>query len=647
MEKKSGTGFRRFKWIFSKSGIIMLSFEHFLAMVPATILVPILVNNTIGVNVVDMALVLFTSGLGTILFSICSSFAFSQGKARVVPGIPAYLGSSFAYIGLTIYLIQIQMGEGIEPGMAYVYVGYSYLFSGFLLLILSFLYKLKFIVRFFSEFLPASVIGPAISLIGLELADTAIVDSGIDTATGRVDAKSVIVAIVTLVMIILLSLIKRRVFKNTAIILGMVAGYVVYLMLNGFPEISLSGINWFQLPRFRVPFLSHGSLLPPGWERLLISVVPATLVVFMENIGRVTVIHRMQNEGDEDARLFDEEAVKMMERALRSHGIASMASAVCGSVPNTIYAENIAVMGIHKNAEPVDEPDPFIRRLTDPLSIIPYWGAAAIAILASMMGVLQAFLLGIPKPVIGGMELFLFGIISAPGIQLLVDQRVNYKKISNQIITAAVLITGISELSITFDRFELKGMSLGLVVGFLLNALVLLLKRFGLLCDPLSMDEVVDATLGALPKNRADIGLGIESASLSAGFISIEDMQHVLAGREGFCTVDGEKKQASVLREAVDKASVITVGNGDAVIRIKHTANRITLGIRRDALPEETAKIYMIDYRDAIDTEEVADMDGDGKSEHFLTVDLFRNISLHKAQRLIRDVLWKEARDQE
>ena len=151
MENKSlfKQNLRRAKWLFSNSGVLALGIEHFLAMVPATILVPIMVNNAIGETVIDMSLVLFTSGIGTILFTV-----FSKGR------IPAYLGSSFAYIGLTIYLIESHVSPDVTPQMAYSYVGWSYIFSGALLSILSFLYKKPILTEYCHLFYPHPLSAP-------------------------------------------------------------------------------------------------------------------------------------------------------------------------------------------------------------------------------------------------------------------------------------------------------------------------------------------------------------------------------------------------------------------------------------------------------------------------------------------------------
>lgn len=635
-EKLYNNWIRNITWIFSKSGVLTLAIEHFLAMLPATLLVPILVNNTIGMTVIDVSLVLCTSGVGTLMFTLCSlrrETEIIDGKERTVwRTIPAYLGSSFAYIAITIYLLENQSSQGLDPSMAFLYVGWAYMFSSLLLIILSTLfYFVKGIDRFFSKYLPAAVIGPAISLIGLELSDTAITDAGLNTTDGTVDMNAVIVAMVTLMFIVLFSLIRRRFLKNAAIIVGMLAGYLVYIALYGTPEpLSLSALNDFSFPAFRLPMLAP----PPNWQGLLVAVIPATLVVFTESIGRVTVINRMQ-EDDGDAKIFNAKSVKTIGRAVLSHGCASFVSSFIGSVPNTIYAENIAVMGIHRNKRDRVDPSPFINQITNPYSAAPYIIAAVLAIGFSFSGALQNMILGIPKPVIGGMELFLFGVISAPGIQLLVDQRVNYKKVSNQIITAAVLLTGISELSIAISWFELKGMSLGLVVGFVLNLIVLILKWLGILCDPLTIDEITLSCLNSLPKDAADITVNFPSATKQTD--SCPTVQELITILENH----NDDARSEMWRDTVTHADTINICNqsGVAVIMIVKRENSMIVDIRKDVLDDDLVKSYLNDYVEAADSVS-QDSESASADANVLRINLSKNIPLRKVEALIRQISW-------
>lgn len=622
---------RIFKWIFSKSGVITIAFEHFLAMLPATILVPILVNNSCG-SIIDTSLVLFTSGLGTIVFCLFSSFRFDPEKKRIYFGkpIPAYLGSSFAYIAITIYLLDSQMYQGIEPEMAFVYVGWAYFFSSGLLIVLSMMfYFIKGLDRFFSKYLPATVIGPAISLIGLELSDTAISDAGFKTENGIVDLNAIMVSMITLAVIVLLSIIRRKFWNNAAIIFGVLIGCVVYILVNGVPETNLGSVLDVSIPDFHLPLM----VIPKNWVRLLVSIIPATLVVFTESIGRVTVINRMTSN-DSEAKIFDQKSVKMIGRAVLSHGFAMISSVFIGSVPNTIYAENIAVMGIYRNKKERKDPCDFVNKITDPYSAAPYLTAAIIAMLFAFSGLLQNIIMNIPKPVIGGMELFLFGIISAPGIQLLVEQRVNYKKISNQIVTASVLLTGISELSIKINWFEIKGMSLGLVVGFALNILVLFLKWMGILCDPVTIDEAAKSCLTAVSKSGDKVTVYIPNCE---NLGEIPENKKLISILEGF----GSDAKSEDWRDAVSRASAIYFRNaeGEDIIRIIKRENSLNVDIRKSALSDELAVVYLNDYNDATDIDSEMDNDGDENIE-FLVIDLSRNIPLRKIETLIKQIVW-------
>lgn len=605
---------RRLRWIFLKSGVLALAFEHFLAMIPATILVPVLVNNTFGEAIIDMSLVLFTSGLGTILFIILSRGA-----------IPAYLGSSFAYIGLTIYLVEEHQQGGASGIMAFSYVGWAYLFSGLLLVLLSLLYRKKGIERFLSFLLPATMIGPAISLIGLELAGTAVVDSGFDKEEGLVDGKAAIVALITLAVIVLFSLLKHKTLKNAAIIVGVLVGSLTYFIINGFPTNAFADVKLFVLPKFNLPILA----LPPNLIGLFIAVIPATFIVFTENIGRITVINRMTTEEDEETStgeqsvngevidedtgendIFTEQSVKKLRTSLFSHGMATFVAGLFGSVPNTIYAENIAVMSIHKTDVKRDDPDPFIRKLVEPTSVAPYIVAAIIAMLFSFIGILQTILTGIPKPVIGGMELFLFGIISAPGIQLLVEQRVNYKKVSNQIITAAVLISGISGLSINLGFVELKGMGLGFVIGVVLNVIVQALKWLGALSDVVSFDELIAECLDTFSKDTAFRVLGYKNEDRESvdyhKNCNISGVAYALKGKD--CRVfmpDGQWVSDDTIRDEIKHSNLVEVGIGgvgssEAIIRFRRTANGLFVDVLSSGVSQEQKTIYLNDY-DSID----------------------------------------------
>lgn len=591
--------YRRLMHIF-KSGVILLGIEHFLAMFPATILVPLMVNNSFETTVIDVALVLLTSGVGTILFLIAS-----KGK------IPAYLGSSFAYIGLTIYLISGFQNQSVEPSMAYVYVGWAYLFAGVFLFILSKICKYRYITKILTFLFPTPIIGPAISLIGLELASTAIRDSGFNSAT--FDVRAPIISIITLLVIIMFSVTKHKFLKNAAIVVGMVIGCICASMLNIFSLASITPSELLKIPNIKFPL--HAA--PPNIVGLCIAVIPATFVIFMENIGRLTIIERMINNYGENEPIFNNTVIGSFKTSLLSHSLATIAAALAGSVPNTIYTENIAVMSIHSNImdnNKMLEDDKFIKELYNPFSCIPYVIAAVLAILVSFVGALQTLLLSVPQPVIGGIELFLFGIISAPGIQLLVEQRINYKKISNQLLTASVLISGISGLSVNLGFVELKGMSLGFTIGVVLNLIFQIIKHMGILNDHISFEEIFYLCVKNLTDNWK-----IKSVKHSQTLSSISDelveddtlknmmtsdIVKILDGNvnHGVKSNSGQALSTDYVRAIITSACDIVIkqlDQSDKFVIVTKTMNNQAIKIR--GLSEKTINHMLNDYNDSCD----------------------------------------------
>jgi hypothetical protein len=338
-----------------------------------------------------------------------------------------------------------------------------------------------------------------------------------------------------------------------------------------------------------------------------------------------------------NSAIFTKKSIAKMRTSLFSHGVATFLAGFIGSVPNTIYAENIAVMSIHKNNIKNDEPDPFIRKMTDPYSCIPYCLAALLAIIFSFSGVLQNLLVRLPKPVIGGMELFLFGIISAPGIQLLVEQRVNYKKISNQIVTAAVLISGISGLSINLEQVELSGMSLGFVVGILLNLIVQFLKWLGNISDELTFDELVSEGLSAFGDTTAMRVIGYKKSGQSEeGYglsakpnASISGFAYALSGNDCRVKMNGQWISDDTIRDEIAHSDLVEIGSGESnqvVLRFRKTVNGLYVDIRTDLLEKDTKNACLNDYKA---------FDDDGV---WFQINCSEDVPLRRVKKLIRSV---------
>ena len=451
--------------------------EHFLAMFPASVLTAIIINNECGEVVLDISLVLFANACGTLIFSL-----ITKGK------FPAYLGSSFAYISLTIYLINNFKAIGISSVDVINYVGLAYVFSAVLLFLLSFSFHSKRLSRIIDSLLPNTVIGPAISLIGLELVKIGVQDAKL--LGGSVNEK--IVAVFTIFAIIFASLIRKKVLNNASIFTGVILGCVLYYVIVDNNFINITAPIYFSLPTFNFigPQEFKFIISPAKAFGMIITVIPVTMVIISENFSRITIINNIlkrevESQSSEATGISFTKYGKDYSTSMRGQSASIMASALMGSVPNTLYAENIAVMNIQRQLKGIDHKYP----------TTPYYYAVSLSFLCAFIMPLQSLLFSIPKVVIGGVELLLFTIIAAPGIQMIVDSKADYKKISNQLITASVLVAGITGIQINAGIVVLQGMSLGIAIGVLMNMIVKILKRFAMLNEVSSKEEIEELCL--------------------------------------------------------------------------------------------------------------------------------------------------------
>lgn len=500
---------RRLAHLF-KSGCLAMGIDHFLVMFPSALLVAKLSSVSLSEPVISLSTILFMSGAGTLLF-----LAVTKGR------IPFFLGPSFAYIGLTSYLIMTMTETGtLEDTRSFIQWGY--MFSGILLLVIAFLYRSGKTKRVIHFLFPDVIMGPAISLIGLELASLAVEDAGISSG----NTTEILIALITLGTIILAALLKRRFLKNASILIGVLVGCVAAVLMGIFDI----GNVWqtqgvLSPPQLHVVF----ERVPDNLGGLFFLIIPPTIVAFMESIGRITVLEGMfEREAPVEGRVHS-----VFFKALGGHAVSHLFSVMLGSAPNAIYAENLAIMNINslnKSSRKMKQKDRdvVVRHSYDCYSIYPYMMAAVISIIVACLKPVQQFFSIMPKAVIGGMELFIFGLIAAPGIQILVEKKIDYKKISNQIITASVLLAGISDITVKLSTVELKGMSLGLTIGVILNLLVKFLSACGILNEQLSLFEVMAICLERFP---GEVLLSIENSSRNSRderFYTPDDMKRVI-----------------------------------------------------------------------------------------------------------------------
>lgn len=402
---------------------IPLGLQHLFAMFGSTVLVPII----FGVN---PATILLLNGIGTILYLF-----ITKGK------IPAYLGSSFAFISPVLVVLDKYQGEE----------GYSYALGGFLLVGLV-LTIVGLIVRFagtawIDVVFPPAAMGAIVAVIGLELVPVAAemagwippADAGADWT---MDKKSATVALLTLLITIVFWVTLRGFLKIIPILLGIISGYVIAWLFGLLSFEAVENASWVTLPEFYA--------MKIDWTSILI-ILPAALVLIPEHIGHLFVTSNIV--GKDLAR------DPGLDRSLMGNGISTMISSFFGSTPNTTYGENIGVLAITR--------------------VYSTWvlGIAAImAILLSFLGKLAALIQSIPTPVMGGISLLLFGIIGASGIRMLVESKVDYSKSQNLILTSIVLVIGISGASVQIGEVALKGMGLATIVAIILSLFFKLLE---------------------------------------------------------------------------------------------------------------------------------------------------------------------------
>jgi uracil-xanthine permease len=404
-----------------------LSLQHLFAMFGSTVLVPILFQ-------VDPATILLMNGIGTLLYLL-----MTNGK------IPAYLGSSFAFISPVFVVLNNHLGQ----------TGYEYALGGFFAVGLA-LVAIGIIVRlvgtrWLDVIFPPAAMGAIVAVIGLELVPVAAKMAGLIRPDGAgegwtPDPKIITVSLLTLGITIICWVTLRGFFKIIPILIGIISGYCISYFLG---LVDVSGIReapMFALPEFyRIRF---------NWSDI-ITILPAALVLIPEHIGHLIVTGNIVKK--------DLTKDPGLHKSLMGNGISTILSSLAGSTPNTTYGENIGVLAITK--------------------VYSTWiigGAALIAILLSFFGKLAALITAIPDPVMGGISLLLFGIIAASGIRMLVEANVDYSKSQNLILTCVVLAIGISGAAIHLGEVELKGMGLATFAAIFLSLFFKLLNVFKL-----------------------------------------------------------------------------------------------------------------------------------------------------------------------
>ena len=399
-----------------KKGI--LGIQHAFTMFGATVLVPIITG-------LDISVALFMAGIGTLLFHL-----ITKGK------VPAFLGSSFAFIAPMLSVLLLITGEAdttaalASPlkGEALAYAGGGLVVAGLVYLVLAgliYFFGVEKVIKFF----PPIVTGPIIIVIGLKLAPTAI-----GMASGGWG-----LAIVSFIIVTGVSVYAKGFFKVIPVIIGLIGAYIIAMITGNVDFTPITEAKWVGIPGFRMAKFSLETVM---------MVAPIALATMVEHIGDVLAI------GSTVEKDFMKEPG--LHRTLIGDGIATSLSAMFGGPANTTYSENTGVLALTKVW------DPLIMRI-----------AAVFAILLSVIPKLSAIISTIPTEIVGGISIVLFGMIASIGARTLVEHKIDFTKARNLIISAVIMVLGLGgavlPVKIGMIDFSIEGMALAAIVGIILN----------------------------------------------------------------------------------------------------------------------------------------------------------------------------------
>ncbi|NLY78882.1 MAG: uracil permease [Lysinibacillus sp.] len=419
----------------SNGQLVTLSFQHMFAMFGSTILVPQLVG-------LSPAIALLTSGIATIIFLLITQFK-----------VPAYLGSSFAFIAPIILVAGLDdNGASINPGNAMIGAMAVGLVYGLVSLLI---YKTGY--KWLMNLLPAVVVGPVIMVIGLGLAGTA-VDMAMNITVEQVNpitGEEELVkqysgwhfsaALVTLFAAIIFNVYFKNILSTMPILLGLIVGYIYSAIIGIVDFTKVNEASWFALPDFLIPGVHYEITIT---SKILLAMVPIVIVTISEHIGHQLVLGKIVNRNYiKDPGLH---------RSLLGDGLGTFVSALVGGPPKTTYGENIGVLGI-----------------TKVFSVYVIFGAAVLAILFSFFGKAMALVQTIPTAVLGGISILLFGIIASSGLRMVVENNVDFGNNRNMVIASVILVVGIGGAALRFtESFAIEGMALAAIVGVILNLIL-------------------------------------------------------------------------------------------------------------------------------------------------------------------------------
>lgn len=414
--------------------MLILGLQHMFAMFGATILVPILTNIYFEGEGLSVQVTLFFAGIGTLFFHLCSKLK-----------VPAFLGSSFAFLGgfATVAGLDTGIFADMTMGEKLPYACGGIVVAGLLYLVLALVIRLVGVQRVM-RFLPPAVTGPIIICIGLSLAPSAVSNASTNW----------LIAFIALGTIIIFNIWGKGMFKIIPILLGVVISYVAALVMHfagltnpdgsaildftSAASAAIVGLPDFQLCKFNLT--------------VILVMAPIAIATMMEHIGDMSAISATVGEN------FMQDPG--LHRTLIGDGLATSLSAMFGGPANTTYGENTGVLELSKVY------DPMVIRI-----------AAVFAVLLSFLPKVAAIISSLPSSIIGGVSFMLYGMISAIGVRNIVENHVDFTKSRNLIIAAVILVCGLGfSDGLTFviggTSVTLTALAIAALAGVILNAIL-------------------------------------------------------------------------------------------------------------------------------------------------------------------------------
>ena len=409
--------------------VFVLGLQHMFAMFGATVLVPLLTGLSVSTT-------LLFAGIGTLLFH-----AITKGK------VPAFLGSSFAFLGGYAAIAPL-LEDGSSNVEMIPYACFGVACAGLVYLVMAGMIKL-FSAKKVMKFFPPIVTGPIIIAIGLTLSKSAIDNCNTNW----------VIALVAIVVVILCNVFGKGMIKIIPILIGVIASYVVAICMGEVDFTGVANADWIGLPiekEYTVLALFGDNFDVSLLITAIVTIVPIALATVVEHIGDISAISSTTG-----INYIKEPG---LHRTLLGDGLATSLAALFGAPANTTYGENTGVLNLSKVY------DPFVVRL-----------AAVFAIIFSFCPKFAAIIQAMPAATVGGISLILYGMISAVGVRNVVENQVDFTKTRNVIVAALILVLSIGvnysaagaiAFQIAGITISLSGLAVGALTGIILNAIL-------------------------------------------------------------------------------------------------------------------------------------------------------------------------------